>query len=88
MQRVETHAVDKLGGALDGLLDVNLARVTVRQNVIVQKVSSWAAIAAVPTIIAGIYGMNFRHMPELGWPFGYPLAILIMIIAVRRVGWL
>jgi magnesium transporter len=49
----------------------------------------------VPTIIAGIYGMNFRHMPELGWPFGYPLAILIMIIAVlllrwnfRRVGWL
>jgi magnesium transporter len=90
-----SEEVIQLGGALDGLLDVNLARVTVRQNVIVQKVSGWAAIAAVPTIIAGIYGMNFRHMPELGWPFGYPLAILIMVIAVlvlrwnfRRVGWL
>ena len=53
-----------LGEALDGLLNVNLARVTVRQNVIIQQVSAWAAIAAA-TIITGIYGMNFRHMPEL-----------------------
>jgi magnesium transporter len=81
--------------ALDGLLNANLARVTVRQNVIIQQVSSWAAIAAVPTIITGIYGMNFHHMPELDWTFGYPLAILIMVLAVlilrwnfRRVGWL
>jgi magnesium transporter len=85
----------QLGEALDGLLNANLARVTVRQNEIVQQVSGWAAIAAVPTIIAGIYGMNFRHMPELDWTFGYPLAILIMVVAVlllrwnfRRVGWL
>ena len=66
-----------------------------RQNVIMQKVSGWAAVAAVPTIITGIYGMNFRRFPELGWPFGYPLALLIMVVAVlalrwqfRRVGWL
>ena len=59
-----------LGEALDGLLNTNLARVTVRQNVIIQQVSAWAAIAAVATIITGIYGMNFRHMPELGWIFG------------------
>jgi magnesium transporter len=60
-----------------------------------QKVSAWAAIAAAPTIIAGIYGMNFRTFPELEWPFGYPLAITMMIAAVlglrsnfRRLGWL
>jgi magnesium transporter len=71
-----------LGEALDGLLNANLARVTVRQNVIIQQVSAWAAIAAVATIITGIYGMNFRHMPELGWVFGYPLAIAIMALTV------
>lgn len=85
----------QLSEALDGLLNANLARVTVRQNVIIQQVSGWAAIAAVPTVITGIYGMNFRHMPELDWTFGYPLAILVMVVAVlllrwnfRRVGWL
>jgi len=90
-----SEAVMMLSGRLDGLLDANLARVTVRQNVIMQKVSGWAAIAAVPTIVTGIYGMNFRWFPELGWPFGYPLALLIMVAAVlalrwqfRRVGWL
>jgi magnesium transporter len=90
-----SEEVAQLGEALDGLLNANLTRVTVRQNVIIQKVSGWAAIAAVPTIITGIYGMNFRHMPELDWTFGYPLAILIMVVAVlllrwnfRRVGWL
>jgi magnesium transporter len=84
-----------LGEALDGLLNANLARVTVRQNVIIQQVSAWAAIAAVATIITGIYGMNFRHMPELGWLFGYPMAIAIMVLTVvvlrwhfKRVGWL
>jgi magnesium transporter len=90
-----SEEVTMLGEALDGLLNVNLARVTVRQNVIIQQVSAWAAIAAVATIITGIYGMNFRHMPELGWVFGYPLAIAIMAITVvvlrwyfKRVGWL
>jgi len=84
-----------LGEALAGLLNANLARVTVRQNVILQRVSAWAAIAAVATIITGIYGMNFRYMPELGWVLGYPLAIAIMILTVvvlrwyfKRVGWL
>ena len=90
-----SEEVVMLGEALDGLLNANLARVTVRQNVIIQQVSAWAAIAAVATIITGIYGMNFRHMPELGWVFGYPLAIAIMALTVvvlrwyfKRVGWL
>ena len=90
-----SEEVVMLGEALEGLLNANLARVTVRQNVIIQQVSAWAAIAAVVTIITGIYGMNFRHMPELGWVFGYPLTIAIMAVTVvvlrwyfRRVGWL
>lgn len=84
-----------LSGRLEGLLNVNLSRITVRQNVIMQKVSAWAAIAAAPTIITGIYGMNFRHFPELAWPFGYAFAVAVMVAAVgalhwkfRRVGWL
>jgi magnesium transporter len=87
----EVVVLDK---ALEGLLDANLAGVTVRQNLVLQKVSGWAAIAIVPTIITGIYGMNFRHMPELGWPAGYPLVLLLIaavVVGLRRyfnhVGW-
>jgi magnesium transporter len=90
-----TEELAQLSSRLDGLLDANLARVAVRQNEVVQKVSGWAAVAAAPTIISGIYGMNFRHFPELGWPLGYPLAIAIMAVSVlalrwhfRRIGWL
>jgi magnesium transporter len=90
-----TEELAQLSSRLDGLLNANLARVTMRQNVIMQKVSAWAAIAAVPTIITGVYGMNFRYFPELGWPLGYPLTIVIMVVAVvtlrwhfRRIGWL
>jgi magnesium transporter len=90
-----SEEVKMLGEALDGLLNANLARVTVHQNVIIQQVSAWAAIAAVATIITGIYGMNFRHMPELSWMLGYPFAIAVMILTVvglrwyfKRVGWL
>ena len=67
-----SEEVVQLGNALDGLLNANVARVTYRQNVIIQQVSSWAAIAAVPTIITGVYGMNFRHMPELDWTYWLP----------------
>jgi magnesium transporter len=84
-----------LGEALDRLLNANLAGVTLRQNQVLQKLSAWAAIAAVPTIITGVYGMNFRHMPELRWPIGYPLVLLVMIAVIsvlwrnfRRLGWI
>jgi magnesium transporter len=67
----------------------------VRQNDDMRKISAWVAIAAVPTAIAGIYGMNFKHMPELSWTFGYPAALvaIALICAVlyrqfKRVGWL
>ena len=65
------------------------------QNEQVKRVSSWAAIAFAPTLVAGVYGMNFDHMPELHWELGYPFAILLMIGSAallwalfRRNGWL
>jgi magnesium transporter len=93
VRRVHEEAV-MLGDALDALLNVNLSGVTVRQNRVVQKVSGWAAIAAVPTIMTGIYGMNFTHMPELQWELGYPIVLVLMIAVVvglrqyfKSVGW-
>jgi magnesium transporter len=80
---------------LDGALNANLGTISVRQNDIVRKVSGWAAIGIVPTLIASIYGMNFRHMPELKWTFSYPLVIAVMITLsftlwrfLKRWGWL
>jgi magnesium transporter len=80
---------------LTGVLQANLAQVGVRQNEDMRKISAWVAIVAVPTMIAGIYGMNFEHMPELKWTFGYPLAVGVMLVLCvglfryfKRVGWL
>jgi magnesium transporter len=80
---------------LTSVLSANLTRVSVRQNEDVRKISAWAAIIAVPTLITGVYGMNFEHMPELGWTFGYPLALAVMALACfllyrnfKRAGWL
>jgi magnesium transporter len=89
-ERVE--AIDNL---LSSALTANLAQVGVRQNEDIRKISAWVAIVAVPTMIAGIYGMNFEHMPELGWLFGYPFAIFVMAtcclglyVVFRRRDWL
>jgi magnesium transporter len=76
-----TEVVERVNGfddLLTTLVAANLARVSVVQNEDMRKISAWVAIAAVPTMLAGIYGMNFEHMPELGWTFGYPLVIAVM----------
>jgi magnesium transporter len=80
---------------LTSVLEANLAQVTVRQNEDVRKISAIVAILAVPTMMAGIYGMNFEHMPELEWEFGYPLAVgvmasicLLLYRYFKRIGWL
>jgi magnesium transporter len=80
---------------LASILQANLTQVTVRQNADMRKISAWVAIAAVPTLLAGIYGMNFKDMPELGSPLGYPLVISVMLVVCsllywrfRRSGWL
>jgi magnesium transporter len=80
---------------LNSILQANLAQATVVQNEDMRKITAWAAILAVPTMITGVYGMNFTHMPELRWRFGYPTvlcAILAICYAIhrgfRRNGWL
>ena len=80
---------------LTSILEANVALVSVRQNDIVQKISGWAAIIAVPTLISGIYGMNFEHMPELDSYWGYPYALLLMFVLafglyrlLKRAEWL
>ena len=80
---------------LNSILQARLAQVTVDQNNDIRKIAAWAAIAAVQTTIAGIYGMNFRVMPELEWQFGYPAVLLLMLCSAgvlyrlfRRAGWL
>jgi magnesium transporter len=64
---------------LSDILVVNLTLISVRQNDQTKKISAWAAILIVPTLIAGIYGMNFDYMPELHWTFGYPFALALMV---------
>ena len=80
---------------LTSILEANLAQIGVRQNEDMRKISAWVAIVAAPTLIAGIYGMNFAYMPELEWRYGYPMAlVLIALICLglyrlfRRSGWL
>lgn len=89
-ERIE--AIDAL---LTSALSANLAQVGVRQNEDMRRISAWVAIIAMPTMIAGIYGMNFDHMPELTWVAGYPLVLAVMALACvtvyilfRRRGWL
>jgi len=70
--------VNSFDDLLTTLVSANLARVSVVQNEDMRKISAWVAIAAVPTMVAGIYGMNFDHMPELHWQYGYPIVIAFM----------
>jgi len=65
---------------LTNILGVNLTLVSVNQNDEVKKISAWAATLFAPTLVAGIYGMNFEHMPELSWLFGYPFALMLMLL--------
>jgi len=64
---------------LTGLLEADLAVVSNRMNQVMKRMTSWGAILLGSTLIAGIYGMNFKNMPELGWAFGYPLALGTML---------
>jgi magnesium transporter len=70
--------VDNVRDLLTALLEVRLAQVGNRLNEVMKKLTSWAAIILLPTLIAGIYGMNFVHMPELRWRFGYAFALGVM----------
>ncbi|MEU8746592.1 magnesium and cobalt transport protein CorA [Streptomyces parvulus] len=90
-----TEQIAAFDELLNSILQAHLARVTVAQNEDMRKITAWAAIVAVPTMVCGVYGMNFDHMPELRWRYGYGLVIGVIAVAClalhrgfRRNGWL
>jgi magnesium transporter len=78
---------DNIRDLLTSLLEVRVAQAANRLNDIMKRVTSWGAVILVPTLVAGIYGMNFRHMPELGWQLGYPVSLVTMFAAAAGVWW-
>ncbi|MFJ4471384.1 magnesium/cobalt transporter CorA [Streptomyces sp. NPDC089424] len=74
------ESVEGLDRLVSDVLSAHLAQMSVRQNDDMRKISAWAAMAAIPTMIAGIYGMNFEHMPELHWVWAYPAVIAVMAV--------
>jgi magnesium transporter len=89
------ESVEGLDRLVSDILSAHLAQISVQQNDDMRKISAWAAMAAIPTMIAGIYGMNFDHMPELHWIWSYPAVIALMAVLevllyrlLKRRGWL
>jgi magnesium transporter len=89
------QSVDTLRDTVTTAIQVNLAMITIGESEVTKRLAAYAALVAVPTMIAGIYGMNFKVMPELGWTFGYPGALVIMaaidgylFYRFRRARWL
>ncbi|MET0928494.1 MAG: magnesium/cobalt transporter CorA [Aeromicrobium sp.] len=89
------EAIDSIDHLLDNALQAHLAQLSVQQNEDMRKLTAGATIFAVPTAIAGIYGMNFKHMPELTWTYGYPLCVAVIAglcgyiyRRFKRSGWL
>lgn len=88
-------AIESLNELVTAALNASLAHIQVRQNEDMRRISAWVALAAVPTMVAGIYGMNFEHMPELSWTWSYPAVLACMVLEsgllyryFRRSGWL
>jgi len=87
--------VDGLRELLSTALEANLSLTTIAQNEATKRITGWAAIFAIPTMIAGIYGMNFEVMPELQWRYGYPAVMGVTVCLCgflyyrfKRSGWL
>jgi magnesium transporter len=79
LQRLK-QSTDNLRDMVSTALSVNLSLITLQDNEVTKRLASYAALIAVPTMIAGVYGMNFRHMPELDSPYGYPVALAVMVV--------
>jgi len=90
------HAtIEGIRDMLTTAIQVNLGMISLSESEVTKKLAAWAAIIAVPTMVAGIYGMNFKHMPELDWAFGYPISIALMVaidiylyVRFRKTRWL
>jgi magnesium transporter len=94
LARVQSR-LDQSRELLTAALEANLAQISIRQNEDMRAMSGWAAIIAVPTLFAGIWGMNFQHMPELNTFWGYPLALATIVASsygayrrLKRNGWM
>jgi magnesium transporter len=72
------QSIDNLHDMATTGVTVSLSLITIQENEVTKRLASYAALVAVPTMIAGVYGMNFQHMPELSWIYGYPLAVVSM----------
>jgi magnesium transporter len=88
------ESIDNLRDLLSSALEANLLLSSAQQNEVMKRLAGWAAILAVPTAIAGVYGMNFKWMPELEQPYGYPVLMTFMVTLcgyiywrLRRAGW-
>ncbi len=89
------QTIDSVRDMVTTAIHVSLATITIGESEVTKRLAAYAALVAVPTMIAGVYGMNFEHMPELKWEFGYPFAIWVMILLdvvlywrFRKAGWL
>ncbi|MGH3358444.1 MAG: magnesium/cobalt transporter CorA [Nocardioidaceae bacterium] len=90
-----SETIDSIDKLLDNALNAHMARLSVQQNDDMRRLAAYAAMFAAPTLVAGIYGMNFTHMPELDWRFGYGICLVAMALVVlglwrafKRSGWL
>ncbi|HUX23236.1 MAG TPA: magnesium/cobalt transporter CorA [Burkholderiales bacterium] len=89
------QSIDSLREMVTTAISVNLSLITLQENETTRRIAAYAALVAVPTMIAGVYGMNFKNMPELSWEFGYPVALAVMTVLdsvlfyrLRKAGWL
>jgi magnesium transporter len=73
------QAIDSLREMVTTAISVAISLITIQENAVTKRLASYGALVAVPTLIAGVYGMNFQNMPELGWIWGYPFALFIMV---------
>lgn len=87
--------IDRLMRMLDAAMQLSIAAVSLKQNESVQKLAGWGAILAIPTLVFSLYGMNFKRMPELDWPWGYPLVLIATGLAcwllhrhLKERGWI
>jgi magnesium transporter len=94
LQRLN-QTIESVRDTVATAISVNLSMITLQENETMKRLAAYAALVAVPTMIAGIYGMNFEHMPELGWRYGYLAAVSLMVVIdaylfhrLRKAGWL
>ena len=74
------QSIDNLRDMVTTAISVNLSLITIQENEVTKRLAAYAALVAVPTMVAGVYGMNFTNMPELRWAYGYPAAVASMVL--------